>query len=143
MKKYIYPSLFLIILLITIMTGCKPDDPSSPDNPLNGRTTAIFNPDKTYGVVYDIDGNQYKTIAIGEQTWMAENLRATCYQNGDTLPNIIDTAQWARLESGAWCTYNNTNDPDTIATYGRLYNWYAEKVLLLRQTSVTIKIHRN
>jgi len=123
-KQNIFYSLILIGYIIT-NTSCKPDEPKTPDNPLNGKTTAVFNPDKTYGTVTDIDWNVYKTIVIGTQTWMAENLRVTRYQNGDIIPNIADTAQWAHLESGAFCNYNNTEDLDTIATYGRLYNWYA------------------
>jgi uncharacterized protein (TIGR02145 family) len=123
-KNLIY-SLVVIFSLLTINSGCHPDKPIKPYNPTNGLTTAVFNPDKKYGTVYDIDGNEYKTIKIGTQTWMAENLRTMHYQNGDSIPNIIDTAQWARLESGAWCNYNNTNSLDTIATYGRLYNFYA------------------
>jgi uncharacterized protein (TIGR02145 family) len=56
---------------------------------------------------------------------MAENLRVTRFLNGDTIPNITDNQQWAALTTGAYCNYNNTNNLDTIATYGRLYNWYA------------------
>jgi uncharacterized protein (TIGR02145 family) len=56
---------------------------------------------------------------------MAENLRVTHYRNGDEIPNIKDTTQWAIQTQGAYCNYNNTEDLDTIATYGRLYNWYA------------------
>jgi hypothetical protein len=48
----------------------------------DGQTTSIFNPNKDYGLVTDQNGNVYKTITIGSQTWMAENLRATCYRNG-------------------------------------------------------------
>jgi hypothetical protein len=128
MKNKIINQLVLILgFVITISIGCKKnnDKPNSFYNPLNGKTSAIFNQDITYGSVMDIDRNVYKTIVIGNQTWMAENLRTIHYQNGDELQNVADTAQWARLESGAYCNYNNTEDPDTIATYGRLYNWYA------------------
>ena len=84
----------------------------------------IFNPDLTYGTMTDIEGNEYKTIAIGTQTWMAENLKTTKYRNGDPIPNVIDNAAWAALATGAFCWYNN--DAATYkATYGALYNWYA------------------
>ncbi len=114
----------LIVVVLINSTACK-KKPQRPDNPLNGRTTAVFNPDKTYGTVTDIDGNVYKTIVIGNQTWMAENLRTTHYQNGDEIPNVTDNTVWKDLTTGAYCNYNNTTDLDTIATYGRLYNWYA------------------
>jgi len=123
-KNLIY-LLAIIGFALIIYISCNGDDPAKPYNPTNGLTTAVFNPNKSYGTVYDIDGNEYKTIVIGTQTWMAENLRTTHYQNGDELPNVADTAQWARLESGAYCNYNNTESLDTIATFGRLYNWYA------------------
>ncbi|MCU4177901.1 fibrobacter succinogenes major paralogous domain-containing protein, partial [Carboxylicivirga sp. N1Y90] len=60
----------------------------------------------------------------GDQTWMAENLRVTRYRNGDALPNVTANDEWSILAMGAYCNYNNTEALDTIATYGRLYNWY-------------------
>ena len=68
--------------------------------------------------------NNYKTITIGTQTWFAENLRATKYNDGSTLLDV-DTIRWYEISYGAVCTYNNTTNADTIKTYGRLYNWYA------------------
>ncbi len=108
-------------------SGCNKEkpEPGYPDSPYNGRTTAQFNPDKSYGTVTDIDGNIYKTIEIGTQTWMAENLRVTHYLNGDAIPDVTDSTEWKNLDSGAFCNYDNTSDPDTIASFGRLYNWYA------------------
>ena len=123
-KKIVYRFLSIVFILF-IITSCEPDELSGPSNPLNGRTTAVFNPDKKYGKMSDVDGNVYKTIAIGEQTWMAENLRVTHYQNGVEIPNVTDNEEWGVLTTGAYCNYNNTQDLDTIATYGRLYNWYA------------------
>ncbi len=75
------------------------------------------------GTVSDIDGNIYITTKIGNQWWMAENLKVTHYQNGDAIPHVTDNATWAGLITGAYCNYNN--DSTNVATYGSLYNWYA------------------
>jgi uncharacterized protein (TIGR02145 family) len=71
----------------------------------------------------DIDGNIYRTVTIGTQVWMAENLKVTHYRNGDAIPTIIDNIEWRNFREGAYCHYNN--DENSVATYGRLYNWYA------------------
>jgi len=110
-------------LMLTVI-GCKKPN-NNPENPFNGRTTAKFNPDLKYGTMTDQDGNVYKTIFINGETWMAENLRTTKYRNGDPIPNIVDSTAWSSLNTGAYCNYENTENIDTIATYGRLYNWYA------------------
>jgi len=74
--------------------------------------------------VTDIDGNVYKTITIGTQVWMAENLKTTKYRNGTSIPNVTTgNDAWLTLTSGAYCNYNN--DANNATTYGRLYNWYA------------------
>ncbi len=73
--------------------------------------------------VTDIDGNIYKTIKIGNQCWMAENLKVTKYRNGDAIPNVTDGSTWSNMTTGAYSNYdNNTNN---VTTYGKLYNWYA------------------
>ena len=114
---------FVISAVLITVTGCRKLPP--PSSPYNGRTTAVFNPEKKYGIVVDVDGNVYKTIMIGQQTWMAENLRVIHYRNGDKIPNVTENTQWKYLRTGAYCNYNNTLDADTIATFGCLYNWYA------------------
>jgi len=125
MKKSKTLLLSIITLTTLIFQSCKPDEPDLPDNPLNGRTTAIFNPDLEYGTMNDIEGNIYKTIQIGTQTWMAENLRTTKFRNGETIILIKDNDLWGTQTIDGFCNYNNTDDLDTIATFGRLYNWYA------------------
>ena len=70
----------------------------------------------------DIDGNVYQIVKIGNQWWMAENLKVTHYRNGDAIPNVTANSAWASLSAGAFCNYNN--DVNQVAIYGRLYNWY-------------------
>jgi uncharacterized protein (TIGR02145 family) len=71
--------------------------------------------------VTDIDGNIYKTVKIGTQVWMAENLKTTHYRGGNPIPNITDNTEWKNLYTGACCDYNNTVSAD----YGKLYNSFA------------------
>ncbi len=75
------------------------------------------------GTATDIDGNLYMSIKIGDQWWMAENLKVTHYRNGEAIPNVTDDATWGGLTTGAYCNYDN--DVNNGATYGGLYNWYA------------------
>jgi uncharacterized protein (TIGR02145 family) len=71
----------------------------------------------------DIDGNVYEVVEIGEQVWMAENLRTSRYQNGDAIPEVSSGTDWASLSIGAWVYYNNDSSYDEV--YGKLYNGYA------------------
>lgn len=73
--------------------------------------------------VVDIDGNAYKTIKIGDQVWMAENLKTTRYRNGDAISNQTMPIPWGTTTNGAWCDYKNL--PLNGNKYGHLYNWYA------------------
>jgi len=57
------------------------------------------------------------------RAWMPSNLDIVTYRNGDTIPQVTDSATWANLTTGAWCYYNN--DSTNGATYGKLYNFYA------------------
>jgi len=70
----------------------------------------------------DIDGNVYRTITIRNQVWMAENLRVTRFANGDPIPNASDAGEWRRLDSAAYCAYDN--DLTNASIFGYLYNWH-------------------
>jgi uncharacterized protein (TIGR02145 family) len=84
----------------------------------------LFNPNKTYGKLTDIDGNVYKTITIGTQTWMAENLKTTRYNDGTAIPLVTDNTLWKNTVAPAYCWYDN-NPTFCKPVYGALYNWYA------------------
>lgn len=73
--------------------------------------------------VADYDGNVYKTVTIGKQVWMAENLKTTHYRDGSAIPDVTDKDAWGNLTTGAYCNYDNS--AGNANTYGRLYNWYA------------------
>jgi uncharacterized protein (TIGR02145 family) len=83
----------------------------------------VHNPNLTYGSMTDQEGNVYKTIVIGTQEWMAENLNTSVYRNGEAIPTNLDNATWEVTTSGAWA-YSN-NDASYACPYGKLYNWYA------------------
>jgi uncharacterized protein (TIGR02145 family) len=75
--------------------------------------------------IYDINGNNYKTIAIGEQVWLTSNLKVTTFRNGDPIFEAKTTDEWQRAgydDRPAWCYYNN--NAARGEKYGKLYNWY-------------------
>jgi len=86
----------------------------------------LFNPNLTYGTLNDIDGNIYKTILIGTQTWMAENLKTTKFNDGSAISLVPINVDWSRLilsQKPGYCWFYN--DPVTNkVTFGALYNWF-------------------
>jgi uncharacterized protein (TIGR02145 family) len=78
-------------------------------------------------VCQDIDSNTYKTVKIGSQIWMAENLKTSHYRDGSDITEIEDYTAWADIsntnsQTPAWCYYGGNPISNT---YGKLYNWYA------------------
>ncbi len=115
MKKnnriWIY-SLVVIGAFLMLAGSCKKSD----NNPDGGTSS---------GTVKDIDGNVYRTVTIGTQVWMVENLNTTKYNDGSPIPNVTDNKEWGNLANGgeAYCNYNN--DAATSTKYGKLYNRWA------------------
>jgi len=67
-----------------------------------------------------------KSVKIGKQIWMAENLNVDKFRNGDSIPEAKTAEEWERAgKSGqpAWCYYENKNTNGK--KYGKLYNWFA------------------
>lgn len=107
MKKMVY---LLAGILLFLINNCDQEDP--------GSILPVYT-----GTVTDIDGNTYKTIKIGDQWWMTENLRTTRYRNGDSISFVSETYEWVNADTGAYCNYGN--DTGYVKTFGRLYNWHA------------------
>ena len=100
MNSHLYKILF-IWLILTINSQCK----------------------RTESNIQDIDGNNYSTALIGDFWWMTENLRTTKFNDGSDIQCIKDQWIWLRLDSSAYCYYQNIiNYADTL---GSLYNWYS------------------
>ncbi len=100
----------VIVFIFLSLNSCKPEEE---------------NPVKETGTVTDIDGNIYQTIKIGNQWWMAENLRVTRYNDSSLITQLTilsnpDTI-WANRTTEAYCNFDNNYNP----VYGLLYNWYA------------------
>jgi hypothetical protein len=82
------------------------------------------------GLPKDGDGNTYDTVVIGTQTWLAENLKTTKFNNGGTIKLITDNTEWNEYTLPAYSWYNN--DHNTYKdSFGALYNWYAGSLKLL------------
>ena len=72
---------------------------------------------------YDIDGNIYNIIEIGNQSWLKQNLKVTHYRNGDEIPTNYTGAEWVDLSSGAYSVYDS--NPINANIFGNLYNYNA------------------
>jgi uncharacterized protein (TIGR02145 family) len=81
-------------------------------------------PRHAFGTMTDQEGNRYRTIAIGTQTWMAENLRATKYNDGAEIPNEKSNSRWETLSTPAYTWYWDDRDAHR-KTDGALYNFFA------------------
>jgi uncharacterized protein (TIGR02145 family) len=76
-----------------------------------------------YGTFIDPrDDNEYKWVRIGDQIWMAENLRTLVFQNGDPIFRVRQN-KYFEEKIAAYC------DPCYLVrngkAFGRLYNRFA------------------
>lgn len=75
--------------------------------------------------VTDIDGNVYKIVTIDTQVWMAENLKTTKYRNGNLIGTTSPPTLKISTESSPKYQWAYEGSESNVATYGRLYTWYA------------------
>ena len=100
-----------IVLIFFLLLYCKKED---------------LDDIKEVSVITDYDGNTYKTLKLGNQWWMAENLNTTHYADGSEINLVENSANWYSLsyEEKAYCYYNN-NENGEKNIYGALYSWAA------------------
>ncbi len=104
MKINISSLKLLAFTLVTLVMGC--NEENNPPDPLT-----------------DIEGNIYKTVLVGNQVWIAENLRTSTLADGTEIPEITDPGDWSELASSGLCWYNNDKAANKDS-YGALYNHY-------------------
>ncbi len=112
---------FIILTLATSLVACKKSTNTATTNNTSKDSTIIVG--KYGNGVTDIEGNKYKTVIIGTQEWMGENLKVSKFNDGTSIPNVKDSSVWVKLITGAWCNYDNNDSLGKV--YGKLYNWYA------------------
>jgi uncharacterized protein (TIGR02145 family) len=104
MSRKLLPYLFLYPIMTVFLLSCTKEE--RPPDP-----------------VIDIDGNSYKTVKIGTQIFMAENLRTTRFNDGSYIPKVESSKEWRSLMSPGYCWYNEDNE-ENKTVYGALYNAY-------------------
>jgi uncharacterized protein (TIGR02145 family) len=70
----------------------------------------------------DVEGNVYRAVRIGNQCWMAENLRTGTYRNGIGIPNVINGTSWMQMTSAGCCSLENNTSNDAV--HGKIYNGF-------------------
>ncbi|MFM8950262.1 MAG: fibrobacter succinogenes major paralogous domain-containing protein [Bacteroidota bacterium] len=99
--------LVLMFFVVLMTSSCGEEEKMEPSKPETSTTV-------------DVDGNIYVTVKIGDQWWMAENLKVTRFRNGDPISSVTDAQQWADIQSPAYCLFEGNS-----AAPGLLYNGYA------------------
>lgn len=90
-----------------------------------------FTTDAVTPKITDVEGNVYRTIQIGTQLWMLENLRTTKYNDGTDIPTVKgDYGESISLSSPYFFYYyysdsNQWYNPLNKNTLGLLYNGFA------------------
>ncbi|MBN2863849.1 MAG: fibrobacter succinogenes major paralogous domain-containing protein [Bacteroidales bacterium] len=129
MKRIVITSISIMLGFFTlaqdpILTTHEDSDKSAYTAELNKHNeTSEDNMSSALNIgVLDRDGNSYKVVKIGDQIWMAENLRTTKFKDGTEIPLASDYKEWSNRLSPGYCWYFNKENYKN--EYGALYNWY-------------------
>ena len=107
-NRFLIATLIVTGVLIILTSSCKKN-----------------NVDPTANTISDIDGNVYHTVTLGTQVWMVENLKTTKYGNGDLIGTTSPSTLKISGENAPKYQWAYAGNESNIATYGRLYTWYA------------------
>jgi len=126
LKRMLKTQIFIITIMLTQMIFAQSSKQYILIHEKNGdvELSRVSEIDSiTFCECKDYDGNTYDIVQIGDQIWMAENLKVTKYRNGDAIIPVTSNSIWSSTTSGAYCAYNNV-ESNTVS-FGYLYNWYA------------------
>jgi uncharacterized protein (TIGR02145 family) len=118
MKRSIFLGIVVTIMMSSLLVSCKKNKTdrigTGPSNQSYPATAHVI-----HNAVTDIDGNIYDAVQIGNQVWMAENLRTTRYSDGsEILPGVAPSYTIPFRFAPA-------SNEDNVSKYGYLYNWAA------------------
>lgn len=143
MRKFFILGAAIVVSVAMLLTSCKKEEVNNNGN--NGNTEnsgegsgsggdeGELTPNQEYPstavvlpqAVTDIDGNSYDAVQIGNQVWMAENLRTTKYADGTTIPMGSTNSETEPYRYAPGPNQSNEENMDNVARYGYLYNWPA------------------
>ena len=138
-KISLFGVMCLLALFVVSLAGCKKEEVNNngnnngnTENPGGGSSDGNYNNQEypsTANVirraVTDIDGNIYDAVQIGNQVWMAENLRTTKYADGTTIPLGTDSSTITAYRYAPGPNQSNEENMVNVPRYGYLYNWPA------------------
>lgn len=129
-----------VLFFALALSSCKKDETNNngnnnsgnTENPGGGSGDGNYNNQEypsTANVIRraltDIDGNCYDAVQIGNQVWMAENLRTTKYADGTSIPLGTSTSSTTAYRYAPGSNQSNEENMVNVPRYGYLYNWPA------------------
>lgn len=107
------PLILVLIFFCLLLTSCKKDDDNTENQ--NQEITLI-----------DADGNVYQTVTIGNQVWMAENLKTTTFNDGSPITEYRHFNP--NQSTFNWYDPNNLQELFQWASTFDLGNFYTEEL---------------
>ena len=125
----------LLCTAVFVLVGCEKEDPEKPSETPTQIDSALAAPiqnfpataEVIYDAVIDIEGHHYDAVKIGDQIWMASNLRTKHFADGEKIPFAsnceYDYAKPLRYTNGDHQDGNLITNREKRC--GFLYNWCA------------------